>query len=119
MRTGHLPDWSSPDDPARVLAAVGRLNPSVYKMLCIHIVSSLACSWLIYICAAVERVDNKGCERWKCQEHLWRLVTDVVARKYYVGKAPLLAVSEIKVQIFGPCRGDSYAVKYHVKKYTT
>ena len=26
MRTGHLPDWSSPDDPARVLAAV---NPSI------------------------------------------------------------------------------------------
>ena len=22
MRTGHLPDWSSPDDPARVLAAI-------------------------------------------------------------------------------------------------
>ena len=48
----------------------------------------------------MERVDNKGCERWKCQEHLWRLVTDVVAREYYVGKAPPLAVSEIKVQIF-------------------
>ena len=31
MRTGHLPDWSSPDDPARVLAAVGRLNPSHLK----------------------------------------------------------------------------------------
>ena len=30
--TGHLPDWSSPDDPARVLAAVGRLNPSVTKV---------------------------------------------------------------------------------------
>ena len=30
MRSGHLPDWSSPDDPARVLAAVGRLNPSGY-----------------------------------------------------------------------------------------
>ena len=26
-----LPDWSPPDDPARVLAAVGRLNPSQYK----------------------------------------------------------------------------------------
>ena len=24
-------DWSYPDDPARVLAAVGRLNPSVKK----------------------------------------------------------------------------------------
>ena len=38
MRTGHLPDWTSPglvisDDPARVLAAVGRLNPIVHKML--------------------------------------------------------------------------------------
>ena len=33
MRTGHLPDWSSPDDPARVLAAVGRLNPSYTKYL--------------------------------------------------------------------------------------
>ena len=32
MRTGHLPDWSSPDDPAMVLAAVGRLNPSEYKI---------------------------------------------------------------------------------------
>ena len=28
-QTGHLPDWSSPDDPARVLAALGRLNPSL------------------------------------------------------------------------------------------
>ena len=27
-RTGHLQDWSSPDDPVRVLAAVGLLNPS-------------------------------------------------------------------------------------------
>ena len=26
-------DWSYPDDPARVLAAVGRLNPSFYKHL--------------------------------------------------------------------------------------
>ena len=26
--TGNLPDWSSPDDPAWVLVAVGRLNPS-------------------------------------------------------------------------------------------
>ena len=33
MRTGHLPDWSSPNDPARVLAAVGRLNPSGHKCL--------------------------------------------------------------------------------------
>ena len=31
MRTDHLPDWSSPDDPARVLAAVGRLNPNHLK----------------------------------------------------------------------------------------
>ena len=39
MRTGHLPDWSSPDDPARVLAAVGRLNPSYTNFLgCICIV---------------------------------------------------------------------------------
>ena len=26
-------DWSYPDDPARVLAAVGRLNPSVNKKM--------------------------------------------------------------------------------------
>ena len=30
-RNGHLPDWSSPDDPARFLAAVGRLKPSLVK----------------------------------------------------------------------------------------
>ena len=29
-RTGHLPEWSSPDDPAMVFAAVGRLNPIHY-----------------------------------------------------------------------------------------
>ena len=28
-QTGHLPDWSSLDDPARFLAAVGRLKPSI------------------------------------------------------------------------------------------
>ena len=33
MRTCHLPDWSSPDDPARVLAAEGRLNPSLLKLV--------------------------------------------------------------------------------------
>ena len=37
FRTGHLPDWSSPDDPARVLAAVaygvGRLNPCSIKIV--------------------------------------------------------------------------------------
>ena len=33
MRSGHLPDWSSTDDPARVLAAVGRLNPSISNCL--------------------------------------------------------------------------------------
>ena len=27
-------DWSYPDDPARVLAAVGRLNPSGLKISC-------------------------------------------------------------------------------------
>ena len=27
-QTGHLRKWTSPDDPARVLAAVCRLNPS-------------------------------------------------------------------------------------------
>ena len=32
MRTGHLPDWSSPDDPARVLEAVGCLNPSCQQI---------------------------------------------------------------------------------------
>ena len=26
-RNDHLPDWSSPNNPARVLAAEGRLNP--------------------------------------------------------------------------------------------
>ena len=29
--TGNIPDWSSPHDPARVLAAVGRRNPSSIK----------------------------------------------------------------------------------------
>ena len=26
-----LPDWSPPNDPARVLAAEGRRNPSIFK----------------------------------------------------------------------------------------
>ena len=30
-RNGHLPEWSSPDDPAKFLAAVGRLKPSLYN----------------------------------------------------------------------------------------
>ena len=31
-QTGHLPDWSSPDDPAKLLVAEGRLKPSPTKI---------------------------------------------------------------------------------------
>ena len=33
VRAREFPEWSSPDDPARVLTAVGRLNPSFPKSL--------------------------------------------------------------------------------------
>ena len=29
--TGYLPDWSTPDDPARFLASEGRLKPNTFN----------------------------------------------------------------------------------------